>query len=816
MLQAVSERLGYSTLAALLATAAAGLLLALCTAASPAWASSSCPNEALRTGPGANLPDCRAYELVSPPNKNGGSVEGGVTFEALPPPEQAAADGEAITYGSQTTFTEADPESSILTTQYLSVRGPDGWSTRAITPRQSLPYGEIDKSSGAEDWDLFQGFSENLETGFLLSEDPPLVAGAPLGYYNPYLQDESDGGYTLLSTVKPAQEPGYADETNGAFLVHYAGMSADGSHVIFEANEALTPEAVPGRDNLYEWADGRLELVSVLPNGEADFTRTAGRVAEKYGLEFGGPPTQGDPARTDEESYNRAISLNGTRVFWTSSNTSEETGARQVYMHEITTAGARTVEVSASQKTNGSGPGGGDPNSPLPPHYWTASADGSLVYFTSCQQLTNDSTAKVSRPQPGAPEWEECRDRNSSGPDGNQGQDLYQYDANTGVLTDITVDRNAGETADVKGVLGTSEDGSYVYFAATGKLAEGAIPESENANPESINLYLWHDGTTTFIASLGGERDTGTSYSEEHPEEASDWDEADQQQSSRISPDGQFLAFESTRPLTGYDNVASTPACEENQLDEDRYYHDVEDRCFEVYEYDAATGRLSCASCNPSGVPPVGESVVPETLSSGDRARGWQTPTVQQRYLVDDGQLFFTSKDALLPQASDGQQNVYEYDPDAVGSCRSAQGCINLISSGTSSGPSWFVDASADGANAFFTTNQSLLPQDGDDVYDMYDARVDGGFAATVAPPCGGEACRPPVTPAPAIYGAPPSATFVGAGNPAVQLPAVESKTKKAPGRKPGSKKKKKKKTGGRKSTVGSGRTVRSGKRGGR
>ena len=38
---------------------------------------------------------------------------------------------------------------------------------------------------------------------------------------------------------------------------------------------------------------------------------------------------------------------------------------------------------------------------------------------------------------------------------------------------------------------------------------------------------------------------------------------------------------------------------------------------------------------------------------------------------------------------------------------------------------------------------------------DMYDAREGGGFSSAQPPPCAGEACKPAVTPAPAIYGAP-------------------------------------------------------------
>ena len=115
-------------------------------------------------------------------------------------------------------------------------------------------------------------------------------------------------------------------------------------------------------------------------------------------------------------------------------------------MHEVGAAGGRSVEI---------GPGA----------YWTASADGSLVYFTN--------------------------------------GDLYQYDTNTAQTTDITP---GGE---VQGVLGASEDGSYVYFVAKGVLAAGASAGEEN-------LYLWHEGKTVFITTFtsGENRQTVADWKE--------------------------------------------------------------------------------------------------------------------------------------------------------------------------------------------------------------------------------------------------------------------------------------------------------------
>jgi hypothetical protein len=741
---------------------------------SAAWAS-SCPNEVFRTGPGANLPDCRAYEMVSPPDKNGGEVDGGPVLETLPAPEQAALNGEAVTYASQTTFTEANPLSSPLAGQYISQRDPTGWHTQAITPEQDFPGGVFDKNQASAEFSLFQGFSEDLSHGFVVANEPAPVAGAPAGYFNPYVRDNLNGAYQLLSTATPPVMTQGPDDNLRGLKIEYAGMSADGSHVVFRAQDALTPGALWGQKNLYEWSNGHLELVS-----EVD-----GKVVN--GSMFGAFT----PAQSGlNEGYNRVISADGSRVFWTDLENFQDS---KLYMREVTSSGAWTVQVSASQKTNGEGPGGIDPEGPQPAHYVTASVDGNEVFFTSCEKLTNDSTA-------GPPQhigYEACAKRESENGSERPDEDLYQYEASTGKLTDLTVDSIPGQTAGVVGVLGASEDGSYIYFVAHGALVAGAP-----SGPSSYNIYLWHHGGISLITTTGSEDYavgggaivSGQANFSHGPLIDSEF--LTSFGLSRASSNGLYLAFESSAPLTGYDNTPlQSGACESSKSNVilSGIHGNKTGRCIEVYEYNAASGRLTCASCSPRGLPPGGDSVVPFALHLISHPPGWQSTTVQQRYLLDDGRLFFDSTDALLPQASNaGELNVYEREPEGVGSCQREGGCLFLISSGTSNEHSYFIDASASGNDVFFVTRQQLVAQDGDEALDMYDARVSGGFLAPVPPPCGGEACRPPVTSAPAIYGAPPSATFAGAGNP--PQPTVQSGSSKAKAKKKLKQKKSKRK----------------------
>jgi hypothetical protein len=783
-----------------LAAVSVTLVVGAWTPGSQANAAGVCPNEAFRTGPSAALPDCRAYEMVSPPNKNGGGVDGGFHYGEMSAPEQAAADGEAITYGSTSAFIEAEPTSALVSTQYLSTRTPNGWVTRAITPKQQVPGGKVPTYTGNPDFGLFQGFSEDLSSAFLLAWNPQPDPSAPAGFFNPYLRNDGTGGYQLLSSVVPPDHT--PSETVflaccSGFSATYAGMSTDAQHVIFEADDALAPGALAGQVNLYEWSAGRpLELIS-LPE-ESEGSR----------LEFGSP-TEGSASLQNEAAdggiadgfpynFSGALSSDGMRAFWTGSNS-------QVYMHEITESGGRTVEVSASQKA-------GEPSGKSPAQYWTANSEGSLVYFTSSEQLTADSTAK-----------------SGQGP-ADLGKDLYQYNTNTGELSDLTVDPHAGETATVKGVLGTgeSEGAPYVYFIAGGVLAGNENSDGQKAAPQTCqsktyhnqaeastpcNLYVYHAGQTTYITTLGSAE-----------AELSDSTEAVMVRTARVSPDGKLVAFQSERALTGYDTTPANGGACRMPVREGETTPYTNSGCLEVFEYDVQSGKLVCASCDPSGLPPTGDSMLPETYHLSQNGWGWESSTVQQRYLLDDGRLFFQSEDALLPQATNGRQNIYEYEPEGVGECAAAGagGCQYLISTGGSSEDSYFADASADGRDVFFLTGEQLVPQDGDEAVDVYDAREGGGFSSAQPPPCAGEACKPAVTPAPAIYGAPSSATFQGAGNilPTPTAKAkVKRKTKKKPPRKGKSKQKIKQKirkaTGARKGGRARRSTGRS-KRGGR
>jgi hypothetical protein len=148
--------------------------------------------------------------------------------------------------------------------------------------------------------------------------------------------------------------------------------------------------------------------------------------------------------------------------------------------------------------------------------------------------------------------------------------------------------------------------------------------------------------------------------------------------------------------------------------------------------------------------------------------------------MLNDGRLLFDSAGELVPHDVSHLVQVYEYEPEGIGSCMTStsstgsvfvpteSGCISLISGGTSElGYAVLAGASANGSDVFFTTSQSLVPLDGDEITDMYDAREGGGFPAPDVS-CPSEAdCRTGISPA----GPGPSATGSAAGAEPVPSP---------------------------------------------
>jgi hypothetical protein len=651
--------------------------------------STSCPNAQLRSGLSRDLPDCRAYELVSPTEKNGGDVMPD-SARVRAAAGQDAANPMAVAFASLTGF--GDVAGTGIATDYMSVRdgssGTSGWRTHALTPPQrSLSYFA---AARGQDPSYDSVFSPDLGTGIFRAWS--LLAPAPNAenvenlYLRNDLRSPGAGSYQLLTDpAGPVGIPGnsvQAAQINVALVPVMAGNSADFGHVIFESRDNLTGEAPASlsfQGWLWEWDHGTLRLAGILPDGSPAPTSNAG---------------QSSLASLEPEN---TISSDGRRIFFTVTDGSCGTACGAIYMRLDHTS---TVQLNASERTTcadqdpcDSSPEP-DPNGTQPATFWTASTDGSRVFFTTTEALTDDAPV-------------------------NNDRKLYVYDtskpdSDPHNLRLVNKARQVVPANDVRGAIGASADGSYVYFVSSGQLVSGG-PDLQNGD----GIFVWHDDATPdgHLAYVG--RIDPNDDIENVPGNF-----ALNPLRARVTPDGKRLLFSTSTGtgLVGYDHGS----CPENGTSSGG--------CRELYVYDATSGTLRCASCNPTGAPGTTDAYVGvRSLATG----GAITSIRLNHAISDDGsRVFFSTGEALVPQDVNGRADVYEYDVPS--------GSVHLISSGRSTSDSYFMDASANGDDVFFTTRQALTGWDTDGNTDLYDARVDGGVPDPAAPPpgCSGDTCQ--------------------------------------------------------------------------
>jgi hypothetical protein len=628
------------------------LLLALLALQCPssAFATESCPNEALRTGFSAALPDCRAYELVSTAQTNEEDIAGGLV----------TADGKHMSYGTGTT---EGGEFSSTGGSWVAERTPGGWlSTNMVLPGDEVegPGGSIDGGDPEP-----KALSENGSRGVYITVHAlsPTDTNDALDVY----EGSPTSGFTWL-TQNAVRGPLYGPESG----LEYEGSSPDLSTVVFEAHEQLLPEAPTslmegetGRE-IYEWYEGHLRLVSVLPG------QTTGAPA---GAAVGSGPTN--------EASPNAVSTDGSKVFFESPDPAE--GAQTPVQLYVRVDGERTIEVSAPA------PGVTDPEGPQAATYVGATPDGTKVFFTSRGILTANAetyydTAEV----------------------------LYEYNLSTETLTAIS-SAPAGPEGSRVGLVGISENGEIVYFVTQGVLS-GANREGKEPTENADNLYLYKKGTIAFVATLNeadGEFGGSGVWGLNNDKPAD------------VTPNGEHLALISLNNLTEYE-AGGDP---------------------EMYEYNAESGTIACGSCNVSGSP-TGDGTAYALGSTAFNG----TP----RFMNEDGSgVFFDTTEALVPSASSGQENVYEYE----------NGHQYLISTGSAAAR--FSSMTPDGSNVYFTTRQLLVPAASGENEQLYDVRVDGGLPEEKT-----TVCESSATPSPA-FTAPGSAIFTGGENLAPPLPAT-------------------------------------------
>jgi hypothetical protein len=608
-----------------------------------------CPNEHVRQEMKSSfLPDCRAYELVSPENAGGAQIYPGseayvAGAKGFPSFHQVGDQREIQNTGLANNpprfayyvglggIASLDAPTAFLDL-YTATRTDSGWKTTfsGISGRE---YSGTAHKTCSISLDLC--LDHIRRNAFTEGEDPN-----NWGYlFN--LNDEKLGPVpTNLESIE-----------NGVNFIGDIRNSPDLSHFAFSSRNVAFAEGglteSPGSAYDNDLQTGTVKIISTLPGGEP--IPYGGAAGEYITI----PPT--------------GVSENGSHILM---QTHAPDGPNRLYM---SVNDGPAYEVSDGHGVTFIG----------------MTPDGSKVLFLATQQLLPEDT--------------------------DESADVYMWHENEGSppsLSLISQDDQRGNTDDCQAswtekcsteLLETERGDRSGYSPQLGyqdttfggpdsKMARSSgglfffSPDvlAGSAPHNGKNLYFANAGTVHYVATLGGGQTIDR---------------------VQISPDGEHTGFLTRARLTSYDNEGFE----------------------EMYSYTPGTGRLICVSCRLDGSAPTADV---EASQNGP-------------FMSDDGRVFFATSDPLVPADADpyGIPDVYEY----------VEGRPQLISSGTSSngkapgGAGAFVaetlgleSVSSTGQDVFFSTTDSLVPQDGNGNFaKIYDARTDGGFEVAAQPaPC--------------------------------------------------------------------------------
>lgn len=733
------------TIKPLLAAAAVALCAALTVAAPAAAAEPACPNEQVRSESNIDpatgkpydlgLPECRAYEMVSPLEKQGD----GAALMIMRNP--VAADGSTVGFDAGDGFSEPTNFNAANGNGYLTARGAGGWGTPifAEPPSSLIP---LDPTTDAL-------------PGVALST-PDLSEIASCG------NTGQSAGLTAPAVVCALrlpdgawiETPAYPTVGGTAINVEIEGASSDLSHIVFrdqanaEGAGLLTSDGNGGGTYEVEGLGGpapQLRLVNVNNNGE----------------ELGeGDPGLGEGGAAERLERYHAVSSDGQTIFFSAQQSYVKTLYARLDHRE-------TIDISnptPSQCTRSCG-------APANAYFQGAAANGERVYFLTAQQMVNADTDHTT--------------------------DLYEYNfgAPAGhrivqVSGGAAGDPSPGAGAEAQGVVRVSSDGSHVYFVARGLLTSvpNALGQSAVAGGDNLYGFNAETGETKFVAELCSNASTSGTVSDaacpatlnggapgSEPPAVNDqslWglDEpvtADPGRQAQVTPNGRYLVFTTYARLAGKDT----------------------DHAQDVYRYDFQTGEVTLVSHGAPGDAAAGNGELDATIAPLYGVAGalpQEADDVNRAISEDGATIVFSTAEALQQSDTNAGETPscglsYEPREEPTGCDVYVwhEGAVHMLSDGQSapgadrgvggiyggSGGVASPGMSANGSNIFFSTATPLVGQDTDELPDVYDARIDGGFPApTPEPSCTGEGCQGTPSTLP-VFEAPSTIAFTGGKN---------------------------------------------------
>lgn len=703
-------------------------------------ARNQCPNAVRREENNSlALPDCRAYEKVTPDAKEGGEVTD---------IQQLAPSGERVQYVATGAFAGAEEEHNggIF---YLAQRTGAGWVTqpviRRIAPRGIEPSGHPFFSGGLDSW-LYP------ETPGATSEQANFTAQ---GFFS---EAFAEGQPLLAATPTLSLLEGGPD--SAFHFLQIAASSEDLSRIFIRTSRRLLPfpedprpadlaNAIPTR--IYEvsgvgTSSAHLNLVTEVPLG----LHQPGGAAAGYSCWI--DASSAFTAQTLAHSASRQVSADGSTLVYSAPIENEagaDCGEGQPnpladFARTARGEGSTTVQLNAPPPTQCQAPSPCAAAAPRTPLLGGISPDGSRAWFMTTQPLINSDTDAT--------------------------RDLYLAKLEPEGQLERLVQASAGEPgpehpvagkgAAVKGFVAESSDGSEVAFVASGALTTEPNSQGETAAVGAENLYVYDAGSglTRFVGRLcsdaersGSLPDSACPASLTNEETAGGAEGGSNDVSLWVpggSPEAQFSSSGNFLVFTSFGRLAAGDT----------------DAVKDIYRYDLRNGQILRLSFGHRGNDGNGnDDTFPAQLPlGGGGVSGAEGAGVAElagddsRAISADGSLvvFATAAPLVSRDTNAGSHpectaegtgcDVYEWEEEGHGTCAEPGGCVALLSDGRSPHGAITPILSASGADLTFETAAGLTPGDSDGVGDLYDARAEGGFPPNTPPPIceTGEACH--------------------------------------------------------------------------